>query len=83
MRCFVYATGTTAQFTGRRLATEEWLLSPPAGDCNDYAITKRHKLLEFGWPSRALLLSEVVIPSGEHHLVLVVRVTNNDRMQNV
>lgn len=64
------------------LATEEWLLSPPAGDCNDYAVTKRHKLLELGWPSRALLLSEVVVPSGEHHLVLVVRVKDIDRMQN-
>jgi predicted transglutaminase-like cysteine proteinase len=23
---------------------EEWLLSPKAGDCNDYAVTKRHLL---------------------------------------
>jgi predicted transglutaminase-like cysteine proteinase len=23
---------------------EEWLLSPKAGDCNDYAVTKRHML---------------------------------------
>ena len=51
---------------------EEWLVSPRAGDCNDYAVTKRHKLLARGWPSRSLLLAEVVIPSGEHHLVLVV-----------
>jgi predicted transglutaminase-like cysteine proteinase len=58
--------------------TEEWLIAPRAGDCKDYAITKRHALLELGWPSRALLLSEVVIPSGEHHLVLVVRVKDVD-----
>lgn len=64
------------------LATEEWVLSPSAGDCNDYAVTKRHKLLELGWPSRALLLSEVVVPSGEHHLVLVVRVKDPDGVQN-
>jgi predicted transglutaminase-like cysteine proteinase len=25
------------------------------------------------WPSRALLLAEVVIPWGEHHLILIVR----------
>jgi predicted transglutaminase-like cysteine proteinase len=60
------------------VATEEWLVSPPAGDCNDYAVTKRHVLLTHGWPSRSLLLSEVVVPSGEHHLVLVVRTTNVD-----
>lgn len=58
--------------------TEEWLISPPAGDCKDYAITKRHELLAHGWPSRALLLSEVVVPSGEHHLILVVRTKDAD-----
>jgi predicted transglutaminase-like cysteine proteinase len=65
------------------LATEQWLLSPPAGDCNDYAVTKRHELLSRGWPSQALLLSEVVVPSGEHHLVLVVRMKDPDSSQNV
>jgi predicted transglutaminase-like cysteine proteinase len=52
---------------------EEWLLSPRAGDCNDYAVTKRHKLLARGWSSRSLLLAEVVVPSGDHRLVPVVR----------
>jgi predicted transglutaminase-like cysteine proteinase len=54
------------------LATEKWIISPRAGECHDYAVTKRHELLARGWPSRALLLSEVVVPSGEHHLVLVI-----------
>jgi predicted transglutaminase-like cysteine proteinase len=58
--------------------TEEWLISPKAGDCNDYAVTKRHELLARGWPSRALLLSEVVTTWGEHHLVLVVRSKDGD-----
>ncbi len=57
---------------------EEWLIAPQAGDCKDYAITKRHELLERGWPSRALLLSEVIVPDGEHHLVLVVRTKDGD-----
>jgi predicted transglutaminase-like cysteine proteinase len=47
-------------------------------DCKDYAVTKRHELLARGWPSRSLLLSEVALPSGEHHLLLVVRVKNAD-----
>jgi predicted transglutaminase-like cysteine proteinase len=59
-------------------ATVEWLVWPPTGDCENYAITKRHELLALGWPSRALLLSEVEIPSGEHHLVLVVHVKDAD-----
>jgi predicted transglutaminase-like cysteine proteinase len=59
-------------------ATDEWVISPPAGDCVDYAVTKRHELLARGWPSRALLLSEVIVPDGEHHLVLVVRTKDAD-----
>ena len=57
---------------------EEWLVAPRRGDCNDYAVTKRHELLARGWPSHALLLTEVVIASGEHHLVLVVRTSEDD-----
>jgi predicted transglutaminase-like cysteine proteinase len=60
------------------LTGEEWLLSPKSGDCNDYAVTKRHELLARGWPSRVLLLAEVVTTWGEHHLVLVVRTREGD-----
>jgi predicted transglutaminase-like cysteine proteinase len=60
------------------LAAETWLIGPDRGDCNDYAVTKRHELLDRGWPARALLLSEVVTGSGEHHLVLVARTKNGD-----
>jgi predicted transglutaminase-like cysteine proteinase len=60
------------------LAGEAWLINPDRGDCNDYAVSKRHELLDRGWPARALLLSEVVTSSGEHHLVLVVRTKSGD-----
>jgi predicted transglutaminase-like cysteine proteinase len=60
------------------VTAEEWLLAPHRGDCNDYAVTKRHELLARGWPSHSLLLAEVVIASGEHHLVLVVRTNEDD-----
>jgi predicted transglutaminase-like cysteine proteinase len=60
------------------LAGEKWLISPASGDCNDYAVTKRHELLQRGWPSRALLLAEVVTTWGEHHLVLVVHTQDGD-----
>src|SRR5207247_833710 len=42
------------------LAGEKWIVGPKSGDCNDYAVTKQHELLARGWPSRALLLAEVV-----------------------
>jgi predicted transglutaminase-like cysteine proteinase len=60
------------------LAGEQWLINPNRGDCNDYAVSKRHELLARGWPARALLLSEVVVNSGEHHLILVVRTKSGD-----
>ena len=60
------------------LAGEKWLLSPVRGDCNDYAVTKRHQLIVRGWPARTVLLSEVVTVSGEHHLVTVVRTNGGD-----
>jgi predicted transglutaminase-like cysteine proteinase len=68
----------TPQHNDRGLAGEEWLIAPGRGDCNDYAVTKRHELLARGWPMRNLLLSEVVTSWGEHHLVLVVRAKGGD-----
>jgi predicted transglutaminase-like cysteine proteinase len=60
------------------LPGETWLIGPSRGDCNDYAVTKRHELIERGWPPRVLLLSEVVTHWGEHHLVLLVRTRSGD-----
>ncbi|MCK1495194.1 transglutaminase-like cysteine peptidase [Bradyrhizobium sp. 180] len=57
---------------------EAWSINPDRGDCNDYAVSKRHELLQRGWPARALLLSEVIVSSGEHHLVLLVRTRSGD-----
>lgn len=57
---------------------ERWIISPKSGDCNDYAVTKRHELRTRGWPSRGLLLAEVETSSGEHHLVLVVHTRAGD-----
>jgi predicted transglutaminase-like cysteine proteinase len=60
------------------LSAESWIIGPTKGDCNDYAVTKRHELIARGWPARVLLLSEVVTRWGEHHLVLVVRTRSGD-----
>jgi predicted transglutaminase-like cysteine proteinase len=57
---------------------EGWTIAPEMGDCNDYAVTKRHQLLESGLPSKALRLSVVKTTSGIGHLVLVVVTTKGD-----
>jgi predicted transglutaminase-like cysteine proteinase len=55
-----------------------WTIAPVAGDCNDYAVTKRHELLQSGLPAKALRLSVVKTASGIGHLVLVVATTKGD-----
>ena len=55
-----------------------WTLGPDAGDCNDYAVTKRHRLIEMGWPKSALRLAVVLTDSGQGHLVLVARLSDGD-----
>jgi predicted transglutaminase-like cysteine proteinase len=55
-----------------------WTIAPDMGDCNDYAVTKRHALLESGLPSKALRLSVVKTATGIGHLVLVVATTRGD-----
>ena len=68
---------TPMRYAGER-TFDTWRIGPSSGDCNDYAVTKRHLLLQRGWPSRALLLAEVVTGWGDHHLVLVARTSNAD-----
>ena len=36
---------------------DKWNLFPVRGDCDDYAVSKRAKLLEMGWPSSAVRAS--------------------------
>jgi predicted transglutaminase-like cysteine proteinase len=55
-----------------------WSVSPSAGDCNDYAVTKRHQLIEMGWPKSALRLAVVLTSGGQGHLVLVARLADGD-----
>jgi predicted transglutaminase-like cysteine proteinase len=66
-----------AKIHGANLA-EGWEIAPSSGDCNDYAVTKRHVLLEKGLPSNALRLSVTRTSLGQGHLVLVVSTSKGD-----
>jgi predicted transglutaminase-like cysteine proteinase len=55
-----------------------WAIAPSSGNCNDYAVTKRHQLLQSGLPAKALRLSVVKTPSGIGHLVLIVVTTKGE-----
>jgi predicted transglutaminase-like cysteine proteinase len=55
-----------------------WTLGPLAGDCDDFAVTKRSLLIKAGMSSSNVLLAHVVTRQGEDHLVTVVRMNDGD-----
>jgi predicted transglutaminase-like cysteine proteinase len=57
---------------------EYWALPVDRGDCEDYALLKRHILMQRGWPASALLLTVVRDEQGEGHAVLTVRTSQGD-----
>jgi predicted transglutaminase-like cysteine proteinase len=59
-------------------ALRYWKLNVEAGDCNNYAIQKRHELIRRGWPSAALALTVAKTSWGEGHLVVTVRTDRGD-----
>ena len=48
------------------------------GTCVQYALEKRRRLLQNGWPAQALQLATVVVPGDIGHLVLVVDTAEGD-----
>jgi predicted transglutaminase-like cysteine proteinase len=48
------------------------------GDCEDYALMKRHELIKLGWPSSALLMTVVRDEKGEGHAVLTAHTEGGD-----
>lgn len=57
---------------------EYWTLPTTTGDCEDYALLKRHLLIAKGWPPSALLMTVVRDERGDGHAVLTVRTAQGD-----
>jgi predicted transglutaminase-like cysteine proteinase len=57
---------------------DTWTLGADAGDCDDYAVEKRHELIARGWPASAVTLAVARITGGEFHLVAVVATDRGD-----
>ena len=51
---------------------DSWKVNVSRGDCEDYVLTKRSRLISMGWPSRSLAIAVVRTQRGEGHAVLVV-----------
>lgn len=59
--------------------TEYWTLPKDGrGDCEDYALLKRHMLIDLGWPVSSMLMTVVRDERGEGHAVLTARTTQGD-----
>lgn len=57
---------------------EVWKIGGAAGDCEDFALTKRSRLIRMGIPAGALRMAVVKTRKGEGHAVLVVRTSKGD-----
>ncbi len=57
---------------------EYWTIPKTRGDCEDYALLKRHRLIARGWPSGVLLMTVVRDEKNEGHAVLTARTTQGD-----
>jgi predicted transglutaminase-like cysteine proteinase len=57
---------------------EYWTYPGASGDCEDYVLLKRRKLLELGAALSNLLITVVKKPDGEGHAVLTVRTDQGD-----
>lgn len=58
--------------------TEYWAIPVTRGDCEDYALLKRQRLIKAGWPVGALLMTVVYDEKGEGHAVLTARMSHGD-----
>ena len=57
---------------------EFWSYPDGAGDCEDFVLLKRKKLMEKGFAVGELLITVVRKPDGEGHAVLTLRTTQGD-----
>jgi len=48
------------------------------GDCEDYVLEKRRRLIEAGWPRQAVLVTVVRDRKGDGHAVLTVKTDRGD-----
>ena len=57
---------------------EYWSYPDGAGDCEDFVLLKRKKLMQKGFSAADLLITVVRKPDGEGHAVLTLRTTQGD-----
>lgn len=64
--------------TFRSERKDTWSVNSKSGDCEDFVLTKRHRLLRMGIPAGALRIAAVRNSKGEGHAILVVKTDRGD-----
>jgi predicted transglutaminase-like cysteine proteinase len=57
---------------------EHWAYPDQVGDCEDYVLLKRKRLIDGGFSPADLLITVVLQPNGDGHAVLTVRTDRGD-----
>ena len=57
---------------------DRWTIPTVRGDCEDYVLLKRRRLIALGWPPSSLLITVVRDELGDGHAVLTVRTKQGD-----
>lgn len=63
-----------------RGVNEYWEIPKTQGDCEDFALLKRSRMMAAGFKGSQLPLTKVRLPNGQAHIVLVVRTNQGDYM---
>ncbi|WP_202899087.1 transglutaminase-like cysteine peptidase [Ahrensia sp. 13_GOM-1096m] len=63
-----------------RGVNEYWEVPKSQGDCEDYALLKRSRMMAAGFKASQLPLTKVRLPNGQAHIVLIVRTNQGDYM---
>jgi predicted transglutaminase-like cysteine proteinase len=72
------STNANVNASIRPVGRDGWLPGRTEGDCKDFALTKRQRLITSGWPTSALPVAIVRTSSGDQHLILVARTNEGD-----
>ena len=65
-----------ASITYREEEVDHWDIAPPAGDCDDFAITKREALAAMGLSRGVMPLAFVLTDHYGSHVVLLINTTD-------
>lgn len=58
--------------------TDRWTIGSAQGDCEEYVLAKRSKLIRAGVPAGALRIATARTRKGEGHAVLIVKTSRGD-----